>query len=64
MRSAGETKFEHPGDDFNKPVHIEFAVDADGKATRITHDLTFIGSPLTRVGDLPADWLPRCEDRG
>jgi hypothetical protein len=61
LRSLGDTRFVSAGVDFDKPVHLEIMIGADGKPTRIVHDMTYIASPLLRLGDLPSEYEPRCK---
>lgn len=60
LRSTGDVTFEYPGDSFTKPIHVRITTGPGGKATSIAHDLEFLGSPLSRIADLPADWQPQC----
>jgi hypothetical protein len=63
LRSIGDTEFEYPGDDFTKPFHVHITTGAGGRASRIEHDQAQVTNPLTRVGDLPVDFLPKCASR-
>ncbi len=60
LRSRGDTTFEYPGDDFQKPIRVSITTDADGRATAISHDVADVPSPLVRSGDLPAGFAPVC----
>ena len=43
-------------------IRLRFEVGSDGRAQALTHNLTDLGLPLrvTRLGDLPAAWVPDC----
>jgi hypothetical protein len=60
LRSAGDAEFAYDGDSFVRPFRLEITLGPDGKAMSIEHDCEFLASPLQRVGDLEASFLPDC----
>ena len=43
-------------------LRMEFETDEDDKAIRMIHNLSFLKTPLERLGPIPADWEP-CVER-
>jgi len=60
MRSTGDKTFSYK-DSFSH-LNLEFQTDGSGKATRMTHDLEGLATPLDRMGSIPADW-GKCRER-
>jgi len=54
MRSAADRVFTY-SDSFTS-FSMEFETGADGKASRMIHELEFMKSPLERLGPIPDDW--------
>jgi hypothetical protein len=61
MRSEGDTEFYWPGSSFAQPFRIEITVGPDGRGQTIHHDMDFVSTPLERIGELPREFVPRCE---
>jgi hypothetical protein len=61
MRSEGDAEFYWPGSSFAQPFRIEITVGPDGRGQTIHHDMDFVSSPLERIGELPREFVPRCE---
>jgi hypothetical protein len=61
MRSEGDTEFYWPGSSFAQPFRIEITVGPDGRGRTIHHDMDFVSTPLERIGELPREFVPRCE---
>jgi len=60
MESEGDNVFTY-ADSFFK-LGMEFETDEDGKAIRMNHDLSFLKTPLEKLGPIPDDWEP-CVER-
>jgi len=59
MTTEGDKTFSY-ADSFVK-LNMEFDTDANGKAVRMVHDLSFMKTPLERTGPVPEDWEPCVE---
>jgi hypothetical protein len=59
MKSEADNIFTY-ADSFFK-LRMEFKTDEDGKAIRMIHDLSFLKTPLERLGPIPEDWEPCLE---
>lgn len=59
MKTEGDKTFSY-ADSFVK-VNMEFETDANGKAVRMVHDLSYMKTPLERLGPVPDDWEPCLE---
>jgi len=60
MKSESDKKFSY-ADSFIS-LKIEFVTDANGKAIKMNHDLSYLKNPLERLEPIPADWEP-CVER-
>jgi hypothetical protein len=60
MKSESDKVFTYK-DSFSN-LRMEFVTGSDGKAVKMIHDLSFMKSPLERLGPIPDDWKP-CIDR-
>lgn len=54
MKSASDKAFSY-SDTFTN-VEMEFETDGSGKALRMIHNLSFLKTPLERLGPAPEDW--------
>jgi hypothetical protein len=54
MRSDGDASFSRTTPYFS--MNVRFQIGPDGRAAGFTHDQTFLGSPIPRVGEVPAAW--------
>lgn len=59
MTTEGDKTFSY-ADSFVK-LNMEFDTDANGKAVRMVHNLSFMKTPLERTGPVPDDWEPCLE---
>jgi hypothetical protein len=59
MKTEGDKIFSY-ADSFVK-LNMEFDTDANGKAVRMVHNLSFMKTPLERTGPVPDDWEPCVE---
>ena len=59
MKTEGNKSFSY-ADSFVK-LKMEFETDANGKAVRMVHDLSYMKTPLERLGPVPDDWEPCLE---
>jgi hypothetical protein len=59
MKTEGDKAFSY-ADSFVK-LNMEFETDANGKAVRMGHDLSYMKTPLERLGPVPDDWEPCLE---
>jgi len=59
MKTEGDKAFNY-ADSFVK-LKMEFETDANGKAVRMVHDLSYMKTPLERLGPVPDDWEPCLE---
>jgi hypothetical protein len=59
MKTEGDKTFSYT-DSFVK-LNMEFETDANGKAVRLVHDLSYMKTPLERLGPIPDDWEPCLE---
>ena len=60
MKSESDKVFTY-SDSFTS-IEIEFVTDANGKAVKMNHDLSYLKNPLERLEPIPADWEP-CVER-
>jgi len=60
MESEGDNVFTY-ADSFFK-LRMDFETDEYGKTFRMNHDLSFLKTPLERLGPIPDDWDP-CVER-
>jgi hypothetical protein len=59
MKTEGDKTFSY-ADSFIK-LNMEFETDANGKAVSMVHDLSYMKTPLERLGPVPDDWEPCLE---
>jgi hypothetical protein len=59
MTAEGNNIFTY-ADSFFK-LRVEFETDEEGKAIRMIHDLSFLKTPLEKLGPIPEDWDPCLE---
>jgi hypothetical protein len=59
MKSESDNVFTY-ADSFSK-VRMEFETDTNGKAIRMIHNLSYLKTPLKRLGPIPNDWDPCLE---
>jgi len=59
MKTEGDKAFSY-ADSFTT-LNMEFETDDNGKAVRMAHDLSFMKTPLERLGPVPDDWEPCLE---
>jgi len=59
MKSESDNSFTY-SDSFSK-IRMEFITDKKGKAIKMIHDLSFMKTPLERLGPIPDDWEPCVE---
>jgi hypothetical protein len=60
MKSESDKEFTY-ADSFTS-LKIEFVTDANGKAIKMNHDLSYLKNPLDRLEPIPEDWEP-CVER-
>jgi hypothetical protein len=60
MKSESDKVFTY-SDSFTS-IEIEFVTDANGKAVKMNHDLSYLKNPLERLEPIPEDWEP-CVER-
>jgi hypothetical protein len=60
MKSESDKEFTY-ADSFTS-LKIEFVTDANGKAIKMNHDLSYLKNPLERLKPIPEDWDP-CVER-
>jgi hypothetical protein len=56
MKSESDKVFTYK-DSFNE-LKMEFVTGSNGKAVNMVHDLSFMKTPLERLGPIPDDWEP------
>jgi len=59
MKSDSDNEFSYS--DSHTSLKIEFVTDASGNATKMIHDLSYLNTPLEKLGPIPDDWDPCLE---